>query len=68
MELPKRQQELLELLKQDGRLTRSELAEKLGINPSAVQAHIKKLKDKNLLRRVNGTRGYWQVINQHPKE
>jgi ATP-dependent DNA helicase RecG len=39
------------------------LSEKLNINPSAVQKHINKLKQKGLLKRVGPTKGgYWKIV------
>ncbi|RLJ08739.1 MAG: hypothetical protein DRP13_02085 [Candidatus Aenigmatarchaeota archaeon] len=40
-ELSERQKEILRPLKENPRITRAKLSEKLGINPSAVQKHLR---------------------------
>ncbi len=61
----KRWSEILELIKLNPKITRSELVEKLGINPSAVQKHISKLKNENRIVRIGGDKGgHWKVIEQ----
>ena len=37
------------------------IAGKLGINDSAAQQHVDKLKEKGVIKRVGGTRGYWII-------
>jgi len=61
--LTDRQKEVLEFFLIDNKLTKRKLANKLNINISAAQAHIDNLKEKGVLVRVGGTRGYWEVKN-----
>ena len=62
-ELTQRQAEILQLIKENQKITRKMLSEKLNINPSAVQKHINKLKQKGLLKRVGPTKGgYWKIV------
>jgi predicted HTH transcriptional regulator len=63
IELTARQQEVFELIKKDNRLTKRALAEKLAINVSAAQGHLDTLKDKGVLQREGGTRGFWKIVN-----
>jgi len=63
IELSKRQAQLLDLIRNDSKLSKIALAEKLGINPSAVQKHLEVLKKKGVLKRIGGTRGHWEVSN-----
>ncbi|MCD6116793.1 winged helix-turn-helix transcriptional regulator [bacterium] len=63
IELTDRQKEILNLIKQDNKMAYREIAEKLGINNSAVQSHLYNLKEKGVLKRVGGTRGHWEVMN-----
>jgi ATP-dependent DNA helicase RecG len=42
----KKWSEVLELIKENPKITRSELSDKLGINPSAIQRHIQRLKKR----------------------
>lgn len=53
---------LLDLLKQNPKISRKELCEELKINPSAVQKHIEKLKEANKIERIGGAKGgKWRV-------
>ncbi|WP_428357397.1 RNA-binding domain-containing protein [Methyloprofundus sp.] len=61
--LTPRQQEVLEIIKRDKKISYRAMAEQLDINESAIKKHLNKLKEKNLLKRVGGTRGYWELIN-----
>ena len=57
-----REKEILNLIKENPRISREELSEKIKINPSAVQKHISKLKKKGVLRRTGPDKGgYWKV-------
>ena len=41
-----------------------ELSENIGINQSAIQKHLDKLKQKGLLKRIGADRGgYWEIIS-----
>lgn len=61
-DLTDRQREVLELIKEDHKLTKRSLAEKLGINVSAAQGHLDILKEKGIIERIGGTRGYWKTL------
>lgn len=61
-ELTDRQLEILLMIKQDNMVSIRRIAEKLDINISATQSHIDKLKEKNIIERVGGTRGYWKIL------
>ena len=56
-----RQQAGLALIQDNPSISRQALADKLGINASAVQKHLDKLKEAGAIERIGGTRGYWQV-------
>jgi len=60
-QLTKRQQEVLDLIKSDPAISRKQLSEKLGINPSAIQKHIDSLKKKDIISRDSETTGYWKI-------
>lgn len=62
IELTERQREVLDLIRSNPKLSAKVLADRLGINPSAVEKHLQALKKKGVLRRVGGTRGHWQVL------
>jgi ATP-dependent DNA helicase RecG len=58
------QKEVLELIFQNNRITRKELAGKLGKSESAIQKNINLLKSKKLIKRIGGDfGGYWEVNN-----
>lgn len=61
-ELTDRQREVLELIKENNRISYREVAGKLQINYSASQAHFDTLKEKKIIVREGGTRGYWKIL------
>jgi len=61
----KRWSEVLNLIQENPPISRKELAEKLSINPSAVQKHIQKLKTEGFIKRFDGDRGgHWEIIKE----
>jgi ATP-dependent DNA helicase RecG len=53
---------IMELIKDNPKITRNELSEKLNITADGVKYNIKKLIDNNLIERIgpdNG--GYWDI-------
>ncbi len=61
--LTERQIKVLRLIQVNPAISRRELAEKLGINPSAVQKHLEALKEKGVLKRIGGAKGgSWSVV------
>ena len=57
-----RLQEILNLIIEKPSISREQLAEKLGINQSAVQKHIQKLKESGNLHRIGPDKGgHWEV-------
>jgi len=60
-QLTDRQIEILNYIIENNNITREELTKKVGINPSAIQKQLEKLKDKGLLERVGTKGGYWKV-------
>jgi ATP-dependent DNA helicase RecG len=59
--LTDRQKEVLKIISNDNKLSIRIIARKLGINISAVQEHVDKLKEKGVIERAGGTRGHWNV-------
>ena len=56
-------QKILELLKNNPRISRKELCDELKINPSAIQKHIEKLKTAKVIERIGGAKGgEWKII------
>lgn len=63
--LTKRQIALLTRLKENPKITRKELAKRIKINPSAVQKHIEKFKEKDIIKRIGPDKGgYWDIIEK----
>lgn len=55
-------EKILQLIKNNPKISRSELCDELKINPSAIQKHIEKLKKANVIERIGGAKGgEWRV-------
>ena len=61
IKLTDRQQEVLNIIEIDNKISYRAIAERLMINDSAVKKHLNILKEKGVLKRVGGTRGHWEV-------
>lgn len=61
IELTIRQKEILQIIKNNNKISKRNLALLLNINVSATQEHLDILKEKGYLERIGGTRGYWKV-------
>jgi len=58
-----REKKVLNEIKKNARISRSQLSKKLGIKPDTAKEYIKKLRDKGILRRVGKTSGgHWEVV------
>lgn len=62
--LTDRQQEIIEIIKINPKISRKEIAKQLNINESAVLKHLDNLKQKGSIERIDGTRGYWKIITE----
>jgi len=56
------QKRIIELISKNTRISRKEIASNIGINESAVQKHLNKLKRLKVIERIGRTRGYWQIL------
>jgi len=57
-------EQILELLKEDKKLTRNTLAQFVGVSPDTIKQHLSKLQNDKLLKRVGGRKdGYWEVLD-----
>ena len=66
--ISERQKEILDMTKVNPSISREEISQKLNINPSAVQRHIEKLKEKGIIKRVGPDKGgYWEVIDMNKR-
>ncbi|NGM90263.1 winged helix-turn-helix transcriptional regulator, partial [Parapusillimonas sp. SGNA-6] len=55
--------EVLDMIKENPAISRSQLSSKLGVNESAIQKHIDALKQKGVIEREGETTGYWKILN-----
>ncbi len=62
--LVENQKKILKFIAENPRVSKREMAEKLGISTTAVDKNINTLKKKGLLKRVGGAKGgYWEVVS-----
>ena len=55
--------EILELLNSNGKITRAELSEKIGLSIRGIEWHLKNLKEKGVIKRIGSTKsGFWKVL------
>ena len=64
VELAERQKEIVQLILTEPKVTYRQIAQRLDINDSAVIKHIKALREKGVLKRIGGTRGHWEVVEE----
>ncbi len=62
IKLSKNQRKIIELIKENAKITRNELADTLNITPDGVKYNLKKLVDNDIIERIGPNNGgYWQV-------
>ena len=62
--ITERQEEVLNLIVENNRISRKEIAKALGIAESAVQKHLKALIDAKAICREGTYKGYWKIIKR----
>ena len=60
--LTDRQKDIIDLIQNNPKISYRKMAQILDIADSAVKKHLETLKNKGVLKRVGGTRGYWDVF------
>ncbi|AKP52281.1 RNA-binding domain-containing protein [Cyclobacterium amurskyense] len=65
--LPEKQKGIVQLIAKDPKVSVKTISEKLEINYYTAKEHVNTLKEKGVLERVGGTRGYWRLILSRPK-
>lgn len=60
--LTQNQQKIVEHIKQNSKISADKLSEIIGISKRKIEENLAKLKEKGILQRVGGTRGYWEVL------
>ncbi|HZX12168.1 MAG TPA: ATP-binding protein [Candidatus Nanoarchaeia archaeon] len=64
----KTREKIIQLIRENPRITTKELAEKTGLTAKGVEWNIKGLKDEKKLRRVGGRKeGYWEILETTKK-
>jgi predicted HTH transcriptional regulator len=59
------EERVLNEIKNNVGISRSQLSKKLGIKPDTAKEYIKKLRDKGVLRRVGKTSGgHWEIVKK----
>ncbi len=59
----KNAQKILDIIKQNGSVTRAELAQQLGLSDSGVKKQLKTLQQQGVLKRIGPDKGgYWEII------
>ncbi len=59
--LAKSQEKILYLIEQNSKVSKKDMSESIGISTVAIDNNLKILKDKKLIKRKDGTRGYWKI-------
>lgn len=63
--LTETQQRIINLIKEDNKITRDEMASKIGITKYGIQYNLNILKKKKYIRRIGKTyKGYWEVLHK----
>jgi ATP-dependent DNA helicase RecG len=58
----KSSQKIVDIMKNNLKVTIAELAEEIGISERAIKKHIAALKKKDIIRRIGSDRGgYWEI-------
>lgn len=60
--LTERQNEILQIIRSNNKISYRKIAEILKINESAIKKHLNVLRGKNAIERIGGTRGYWKIL------
>ena len=62
-------EKIINLIKENPKITTKELADKTGLSVKSIEWNIKELKDKGLLRRIGADRGgHWEVVVNNENE
>ena len=57
---------VLDLIRKNPSMSRKDIADKLGINESAIQKHLDVLKAKGVIKRVGPDKGgHWEVLSSY---
>ena len=64
-ELAESQQKIIQLILNNPKISKREMAESIGISTTAIDNNIKTLKEKDIIERIGSDRsGYWKIITK----
>ncbi|EJF53316.1 putative transcriptional regulator with HTH domain [Saprospira grandis DSM 2844] len=67
-DLDERQIALLNLIAENPKYTKVEMAQKIGVSTTTIDKHLKVLKELKLLKRQGGRKnGYWQILHKNDR-
>jgi len=55
---------IIENIKMNSKISASKLSEAIGISKRKIEENLAKLKAMNILKRIGGTRGHWELIDE----
>lgn len=55
---------ILREMRANPKISGAQLATRLGISTTAIENHIKQLREDNRIKRIGGTRGHWEVLDE----
>ena len=58
----KRKQHILQLIIENPKITRAQMAEQLGVSKITIHRIMNELKEENRVERIGTTRGYWKML------
>ena len=58
------QQLIVENIRVNSKISAMKLSEAVGISKRKIEENLAKLKAMNILKRVGGTRGYWEIVDE----
>ena len=61
--LTENQLKIIENIRLNSKISAVKLSEKVGISKRKIEENLAKLKALNAIKRVGGTRGYWEVLH-----
>ena len=61
--LTENQQRIIENIENNSKISAMKLSETLGISKRKIEENLAKLKELGMLKRIGGTRGYWEIQN-----
>ena len=57
------QQNIIKLMQNNPKIAITALADELGISTTAIEKHIKTLKEQNIIQRIGGAKGgHWEIL------